>query len=269
MKMLWSGIAHGAKIRSFQIDHIGLSNGHRLKYRTSEVVRHSRGKTKTLPTMAVLSCSESKSFFPHDASHLVTKELIKRFRRDAKAEQFKQVDYEKWFRFHLNEIHLDMCVTGDQSANEIGFVSSFTCVIVDEQTITFCQLGGTHLYLLRNGQVAHLSEGDLDIVKSSEDHRTCPVIASDPSKPFKNQMMGFGGRGHIQPLLVQFPHKKNDVYGLFTEGVSSHLGGEGFRKRFRRTWTESGLDAQVKRLMKKMAGIGLDRSLASLVIKIM
>ena len=136
MKLQWFGCGHQSKQVVKKFDHFGLSNFHRLKFRTSSDHVISHGETKSFPTLAVLSSGVPTTPEPAYASRTVVREFTNDFRHDGRMGVLDPKDLEKWLRFKIDDLHHTMAHKSSENPKVAGFSASLTTVVFLEKELS-------------------------------------------------------------------------------------------------------------------------------------
>jgi hypothetical protein len=160
MKIEWYGISQQAKTPEHCHDHLGLTNFHRLKFRTTRDCLVSKGDSKSLPVLLVFVSTERSRGMATELTKRIVSDTINDFRYAGRASILEKEDVEKWLKYKIE----DLLGSGGTLVRE-GFHSdlqhlSLTLAVFSERRVLLAQTHEHCLYLIRKGHCSDwISEG--------------------------------------------------------------------------------------------------------------
>lgn len=223
MKIQWFGCGHHSKKPTLNYDYFGLSNFHRLKFRNTLSHKISKGESKNLPILAVISSGCPETSEPAFAARLIVRSIINDFRHQGQSELLDPEMLSKWIRFEINDVRSKMMNFVGENRQFAGFSGSLTVLILSGKRATIAQLGDTTLYHQRKAKSVELSNGDWGNLLSDES--IYPVINPPEGdfEVFREQRLTSMDNESIElkPLIFTVDVQKNDLFFLCTKGVAS------------------------------------------------
>ena len=270
MKIQWFGCGHQSRQSTLHIDHFGLSNFHRLKFRNTPDQRVSKGHSKSMPTIAVVSAGCTDTPEPAFASRLIVREIINDFRHQGRAELLDPENISKWIRFKIEDLRHNMMNLVLENRQLTGFASSLSVVIFNGKKATIAQLGDTKIYHLRDGHARQLSDGDWGELLS--DPERYPVIngSEGDEKLFLRQRLTSRRKKSIElkPLIFTIDIKKRDVICLCTKGVSSIVPVEKFPELAKKLRTPEDVEVSTMKILTRASELNTTECLSALTINV-
>lgn len=261
MKLQWYGGGHQSRHAAHRYDHFGLCNLHRLKFRTTQLNPVSRGETRSLPTLAVMSSGVSSAPEPAFAARVVVRDLINDFRHNGRAQILENDELEKWLRFKAEDLHNHMLNLSRENPQLTGFSASFTAVILLDKRAIFAQIGDTVIYHSRKRTVLTLSDGETDADSSTQPER---------SHGHKLQAVGFRTlqSNELTPLVSSVEIRRNDMLCMTTRGVSQIFTPEKIADATRSTRSLGDLESTVQRINLRASELRPNESIACLMMRV-
>ncbi len=270
MKIQWFGCGQQSKYDSQRFDHFGITNFHKLKFRTTKNQSVSKGETKSTPTLAILSFGDSSRPEPAFASRMVVRDFINEFRHAGRSQILESDSLEKWLRFKIDDLRKEMLNLSLENTQLTGFTASLTAVIVHEKRAIIAQLGKSTLYHLRGDSVHIPSDGDWEGILSNPE--IYPIIneAKDGSKIYKSQTVAsrkFRSED-LQPLIFSIDLKRKDVLCLTTDGVAQIFPAEKVKNTIKNPRSVGDLEQATQTLTGRANELCADKSIAALTMRI-
>lgn len=261
MKLQWYGGGHQSRESAHHYDHFGLCNLHRLKFRTTQLNPISRGETRNLPTLAVMSSGVPSAPEPAFAARAVVRDLINEFRHNGRAQILEIDELEKWLRFKAEDLHNHMLTLSRENNHLSGFSASFTAVILLEKRAIFAQIGDTVLYHLRKRKALTLSNGETEADGSCN---------RDRSLAHQLQAVGFRTlpTHELAPLISSIEIRRNDLICMTTRGVSQVYTPEKIAETTRFIRSIGNLESTTKRMTLSASEMRPNQSIACLMMRI-
>jgi serine/threonine protein phosphatase PrpC len=260
MKLQWYGAGHQSRQAAHRYDHFGLCNFHRLKFRTTQLNSVSRGETRSLPTLAVMSSGVSSAPEPAFAARVVVRDLLNDFRHNGRAQILETDELGKWLRFKVEDLHQHMLNLSEENRQLTGFSASFTALILLDRRILLAQIGDTMLFHLRKRQVLTLSNGE----------RTDATPPTDASHGHKLQAIGFRNlaSSELTPLISSMEVRRNDLLCMCTRGVSQIFTPEKLIETTRNTRSLGDIESTVQRMNLRASELRPNESIATLMLRV-
>jgi len=270
MKIQWFGCGHHSKQATLHYDYFGLSNFHRLKFRNTLSHQVSKGESKTMPMIAVMSSGCPEAPEPAFAARLIVRSIINDFRHQGRSELLDSEMLSKWIRFEIDDVRSKMMNLVGENRQLTGFSGSVTVLILCGKRATIAQLGDTTLYHQRKKNTVDLSNGDWGELLSDES--IYPVINQPEGdlKVFRQQRLTSRRTKSIElkPLIFTIDVKKNDLFFLCTKGVASVAPPEKLHEFTRKTRCIDDIEQSTYKILTRSSELNATDSISGLMLRI-
>jgi len=269
MKLQWVGCSLKSKTKAQQNDHFGLSNFHRLKFRTNPDQKVSKGDSRSVPLIAAITASATSTTRSDWIARIVLKSIIEDFRHDGRAGILDNDQLDSWVKFKIKDLNSRVEQQAHENSDFLDYSISLSSIIFDKKRAIFSQLGTNIVYLIRKNQVHCLSEGDLLAIDLDSAKGSSLSLSENSSKPYLEQTIrsGFNTPEELTPLICSLDLKSNDMFFFGSAAIGRIFPPEKFASIVGLSRTFGDLQNVVDRISTRTSELEPANSVSALIIK--